>query len=195
MTELELETPRLTLRRFVPEDAPFVVTLLNDAAFLRFIGDRGVRTPDDALGWIANGPAASYARHGHGLYLVSRRDDGVPIGICGVLRRDNLPDPDLGFAFLPEFRSQGYGLAAATAALRQAREALGIGRIAAVVSPDNVASIGLLRKLGFVHEGMVRMAEDEAEIELHVNQPGVASESGEPSLAAGPIAPPRGNGR
>jgi len=189
VTSFVLETPRLTMRRFVPDDAPFVVTLLNDAAFLRFIGDRGVRTPDDALGWITNGPAASYARHGHGLYLVSLRNGGTPIGICGILRRDNLADPDLGFAFLPEFRSQGYGREAATAALRQAREALGIGRIAAIVSPDNAASIGLLRKLGFVPEGMVRMSEDEPEIELHVN------ESGEPAPADGPIAPPRGNGR
>ena len=99
------------------DDAPFILGLLNDPDFLRYIGDRGVRTLDDAAAYITNGPLASYARHGFGLYLVSLGDTGVPIGISGVLRRDTLPDPDIGFAFLPGFRRQGYALEAARAVL------------------------------------------------------------------------------
>ena len=159
-----LVTPRLLLRRLTEDDAPFMLALLNDAAFLRFIGDRHVRTEDEARAYIRTGAIASYEANGYGLYLVESKEHGTPIGLCGVLRRDALPDPDLGFAFSAEHRSRGYGKEAATATLDYARRTLGLPRIAAIVSPENEISLRLLRGLGFAFERMVRMAEDEPEI-------------------------------
>src|SRR5262249_38684677 len=105
---VRLDTARLRLRDLAPADAPFILTLLNEPSFIRNIGDRGVRTLDAARAYIENGPVASYARHGFGLYLVELLASGAPIGICGILKRDALPDPDLGFAFLPAYWKQGY---------------------------------------------------------------------------------------
>ena len=118
-------------------DAPFILELVNDPDFLRHIGDRGVRTLDDAVAYIANGPLASYARHGFGLYRVSLADTAVPIGIAGILRRESLDDPDIGFAFLPAYRRQGFALEAARAVMDHAQRDLGLGRVVAIVSPDN----------------------------------------------------------
>ncbi len=159
-----VETPRLALRRLTEDDAPFMLALLNDAAFLRYIGDRNVRTEDEARAYIRTGAMASYAQHGHGLYLVTSKETGEPIGTCGILRRETLPDPDLGFAFAPEHRAKGYGREAAAAVLEYARNSLGMTRMAAIVSPDNEPSLRALTRLGFAFERMVRMKEDEPEI-------------------------------
>src|SRR5437762_5626654 len=102
-------------------DAPFMVVLLNDPAFLRYIGDKGVRAPEDAVRYIETGPLESYARFGFGLYLVEAKETGEPMGMCGLLKRDVLDHPDLGFAFLPAFRRQGVALESARAALAEAR--------------------------------------------------------------------------
>ncbi|HEU4827930.1 MAG TPA: GNAT family N-acetyltransferase [Gemmatimonadales bacterium] len=159
-----LETPRLTLRQLDEADAPFMLALLNDEAFIRFIGDRKVRTETEARAYIRSGAMASYEQHGHGLYLVASKELGEPIGTCGVLKRDALPDPDLGFAFLAGHRARGYGREAASAMLAYARRTLGMSRMAAIVSPENEPSLRLLRGLGFTFERMVRMADDEPEI-------------------------------
>jgi ribosomal-protein-alanine N-acetyltransferase len=110
-----LTTPRLALRELTETDAPFMLQLLNEPSFIRNIGDRGVRTVEDAREYITNGPQASYARFGFGLYLVELRPALTPIGICGLLKRDQLPEPDIGFAFLPAYWSQGYAKEAAAA--------------------------------------------------------------------------------
>jgi RimJ/RimL family protein N-acetyltransferase len=148
-----LETDRLRLRRMSLDDDAFIRTLLNEPSFLRYIGDRGVRTLDDARRYIADGPLASYERLGFGLYVVETRSDGAPIGICGLLKRDTLDHPDIGFAFLPRFWSQGYAYESASAVLNYGRDALGIRRVLAITSPDNEASIRLLTRLGFSYEG------------------------------------------
>ena len=161
---LVLETPRLTIRRLDEDDAPFMHALLNDAAFIRFIGDRNVRTHEEARAYIRSGPMTSYEQHGHGLYLVAAKESGEPIGTCGILRREMLPDPDLGFAFAADHRGKGYGKEAASAVLEYARSSLGMSRIAAIVSPDNEPSLRALGSLGFAFERMVRMKDDEPEI-------------------------------
>ncbi|HEX6644085.1 MAG TPA: GNAT family N-acetyltransferase [Gemmatimonadales bacterium] len=163
-----LETPRLRIRELTEEDAPFIVELLNDEAFLRFIGDRQVRTLDDARAYVRNGPLASYAAHGYGLWLVESRDTTAPAGLCGLLRRDYLEDPDIGFAFLPAFRARGYGREAAEAVLAHARSRLGVGTVAAIVSPANTASISLLEKLGFRYERPVEVPGDASGILLYM---------------------------
>jgi len=161
-----LETERLVLRRLTTDDAEFILELLNDPSFLRYIGDKGVRTRADACRYIETGPMASYERHGFGLYRVELKREGEPIGICGLLKRDALPDADLGFALLPRHRSKGYAFESASAVLAHARDTLGLERVLAITSPDNVASIGLLEDLGFRFEGMSRLAGDAPEIKV-----------------------------
>src|ERR1700694_4605728 len=129
---LVLETVRLTLRRLSLDDAGFILALLREPSFLRYIGDKGVRTRDDACRYIADGPMASYDRFGFGLYLVQRKAGGEPIGICGLLKRGWLEDVDLGFALQPRFWGEGYAFEAASAVLAHARERLGLRRIVAV---------------------------------------------------------------
>jgi RimJ/RimL family protein N-acetyltransferase len=163
-----LETPRLALHRFAPEDAPFVLTLLNDPAWLRYIGDRGIRTLEGARGYVTDGPMAMYAREGFGLWKCTLRATGEPIGMCGLIKRPSLDDVDLGFAFLPPYRKQGYGREAAQACLAYARDTVGLSRVVAVVSPDNADSIRLLADLGMRYERDIRMGtQDESEVELH----------------------------
>ena len=149
-----LETDRLILRHFNPDDAPFILALLNEPSFLRYIGDKKVRTLDDARQYISNGPIATYAQHGFGLYQVELKEAHTPIGMCGLLKREELPHPDIGFAFLPDFWNKGFAYEAATAVLTEARERLQLDRILAIVNPDNEASIRLLEKLGFNFEQM-----------------------------------------
>jgi len=162
-----LETERLILRRLADEDAGFILELLNDPGWLRFIGDKGVRTLDDARGYIRNGPAAMYARHGHGLYRVELKDGATPLGICGLIKRDTLEDVDLGFAFLPQHRALGYAREAAAAMLAYARNSLGLRRIVAITSPDNAASGRLLEHIGLHLEGLVRLAGSDSEVRLY----------------------------
>ena len=161
-----LETERLALRRLVPDDAEFMLRLLNDPDWIRFIGDRGVRSVDAARDYLANGPIAMYALQGFGLYLVELKDAALPIGICGLIKRAGLDDPDLGFAFLPQFRGQGYGFESARAVLDYGRSVLGMRRVVAITSPDNQDSIKLLQRVGFRFERMVRLADDDDEVTL-----------------------------
>ncbi|MBA2627296.1 MAG: GNAT family N-acetyltransferase [Gemmatimonadales bacterium] len=148
-----------------------MLALLNDAGFLEHIGDRGVRTIDEARDYIASGAVASYERHGFGLYLVTLPSDGsgggTAIGLCGLVKRDTLDDADLGFAFLPDWRRQGYAREAASAVVAYSRGVLRLPRLAAIVAPRNHASLRLLADLGFRYERRVRMAPDVEEIELH----------------------------
>lgn len=168
---MRIDTPRLALTGLSEADAEFIRGLLNEPSFLRWIGDRGVRTVEDAKRYIREGPAAMYARHGYGLLRVGLKPEGTPIGICGVLKRDALPDPDLGFSLLPAWWSQGYAFEAAQAALQDARDRLGLGRIVAITSPGNEASIRLLAKLGFRFECMMRLQEDAGEVRLFASEP------------------------
>ncbi len=161
-----LETERLTLRRLCEADAAFILKLLNEPSFLQYIGDKGVRTLNDARSYILAGPMEMYARLGFGLYLVQAKADGCSMGICGLIKRDTLPDVDIGFAFLPEFWGNGYAYEAAAAALNYGRDALGFKRIVAITSPDNEASGRLLKKLGLQFERMIRLSEGAAEIRL-----------------------------
>ena len=161
-----LETPRLELRRFSAEDAAFILELLNDPSFLRYIGDKGVRNTADACEYIRSGPEASYERFGFGLYLVALKESGEKIGMCGLLKRETLEDVDVGFAFLPCFWAKGYAIESASAVLAHARDDFGLDRVVAITSPDNVASIKLLEKLGFRFERMARLSADAPEVKL-----------------------------
>jgi RimJ/RimL family protein N-acetyltransferase len=152
-----IATARLFLRQLTADDAEFILELLNEPPFLQNIGDRGVRTPADATLYILNGPVASYEKHGFGLYLVELKDSHVPIGICGLLKRDFLDHADIGFAFLQRFWSQGYAYEAASAVMEHSRNVLGLMRILAVTAPGNASSIRLLGKIGLRFDKMIAM--------------------------------------
>jgi len=154
-----IRTPRLRLRWFEPAaeaDQDFVITLVNDPAWIANIGKRDVGTREQAEAYLRDGPRAMCEKLGFGLYLVESADGGIPLGMCGLIKRDHLPDVDLGFAFLPAWRGQGLAREAAEAVLRWAREHLGLARIVAIVTPGNEPSLGLLRRLGFVDEGTIQ---------------------------------------
>jgi len=165
-----LETERLRLRGLTLDDAPFVLKLLNEPSWLRFIGDRGIRTLEGAQGYIRDVPLASYARHGFGLLAVELKADGAALGMCGLLKRDTLEDVDIGFAFFPEHWGRGYAKEAAAAVLAHARTTLGLQRIAAIVDPTNASSIKLLERLGFRYERPIRMSPEAAEISLYLSR-------------------------
>ena len=160
-----LRTERLELRELVLEDDEFILRLLNEQGFLHFIGDKGVRTLADAREYLSKGPIDSYRRHGFGLYLTSLRGGG-PIGICGLVKRDSLPDVDVGFAFLEQYWSKGYAAESAAAVLAWAREHLRLSRIIAITAPDNAGSIAVLRKIGLRFERMVKLTGDSQELRL-----------------------------
>ncbi|HKW51624.1 MAG TPA: GNAT family N-acetyltransferase [Candidatus Eisenbacteria bacterium] len=162
-----LETQRLIVRRFSLEDAAFALELVNDPAWLQFIGDRNVRTLEDARGYLRKGALDMYERVGFGMYVVTLKRSGEPIGTCGLIKRESLDDVDIGFAFLPQFRGHGYALESATAVLDHGRRSLGMKRIVAIVSPGNSRSIAILEKIGLTFERMLKLPGDEEEISLY----------------------------
>ncbi len=160
-------TQRLRLREFTLQDAAFVIELLNEPDWLRFIGDRGVRTLDDAKCYLREGPLASYASNGFGHWVVERRADGELLGMCGLIRRPTLEHVDVGFAFLARHRGQGYATEAARATLQHGFAVLGLARIDAITTPDNTASQRVLERAGLRREVARRLGESREELALY----------------------------
>jgi RimJ/RimL family protein N-acetyltransferase len=163
-----LETERLVLRWLSTDDAAFILELVNEPSWLKYIGDKGVKTLQDAENYIRKGPVEMYRRLGFGLYLVEIRESNEPIGICGLIKRETLEDVDLGFAFLPKFWGKHYAVESATAAMSYGKNVLGIARIAAITSQDNRPSEQLLEKLGFRFERNVRLSTSDDELKLYM---------------------------
>lgn len=163
-----LETERLRLREFVPEDAAFILELVNEPDWLRFIGDRGIRDLEAARRYIADGPRAMQARLGFSLWCVESRQDGRPLGMCGLIKRDTLEHVDIGFAFLARHRGRGYAREAAAATLQHART-LGLGRLAAITDPANLRSIRLLEMLGFEAAGQRQLTPETPAVSLFLH--------------------------
>jgi ribosomal-protein-alanine N-acetyltransferase len=159
--KLITETERLVIREIEESDAPFMNELLNSPGFLKYIGDRGVRSDEDARAFIRDRYRKSYTDNGYGLYAVLLKADSTLIGMCGFVRRDSLPGPDLGFAFLPGFEGNGFGTESSRAMLAYGRETLNFERVYAITTLDNRASISLLEKLGFQFEKTVESPEGE----------------------------------
>ena len=165
------ETDRLVLRKLVTQDAAFILELVNGAAFLQFIGDKSVRTLDDARDYILKGAVDSYERFGFGLYLCELKETKTPIGMCGLIKRDGLDDVDIGFAFLPEFWGKGYCYEAASSVLAIGRNTYGLDRIVAITSVDNDRSIRVLEKLGMRFERMITLPDSASEVRLFAAPP------------------------
>ena len=171
-----ISTARLTIRLLTLGDAAFIVALLNDPDWLRFIGDKAVQTLDDARRYLAEGPLAMYELHGFGLFAVERNSDRLTIGTCGLIGRDGLDDVDIGYAFLPEARGQGFALEAAHAVLEHGLRTISINRIVAITDPDNAASTRVLERIGMRFERHLHMKDGANYVALY-------------AIEAGPVAP------
>ena len=163
----ELETERLSLRRLVRDDAVFILRLLNEPSWLEFVGDKNVYTLNDAKKYIELAPLTMYQQYGYGLFLVIDKNSGKPMGLCGLMKRDNLEDADLGYAFLPEFWSQGFALEAVKGILEYARNTHHLSRILALSKSSNASSIKLLKKVGFIFERDLKLLEDEENLQIY----------------------------
>jgi RimJ/RimL family protein N-acetyltransferase len=160
------ETTRLNLRQLQLSDASFVLELVNEPAWLRFIGDRGVKTLKDARRYLQDGPLASYEHFGFGLYAVELRADAIPIGMCGLLKRETLEDIDIGFALLERHWGRGYALESAAAVMELAKDRFALKRVVAITTTDNRSSAALLEKIGMHFDRMIRMPNDDEELRL-----------------------------
>ena len=156
-----LETNRLILREVTLDDGQFIFDLLNTPKFKKYIGDRGVNSLEESREFIDTKYRQSYIDHGYGLYAIETKDDGKSVGVCGFVRRDSLPGPDIGFAFLPEFEGKGYGFESAKAVMDFGRDTLGFTNLFAITSQDNEVSGKLLAKLGFTFGELISMPNGE----------------------------------
>jgi GNAT superfamily N-acetyltransferase len=161
-----ITSARLTLRHLGMADASFILDLLNQETFIRHIGDKGVRNLGDACDYLANGPVASYRRFGFGLYLASLRAGDIPIGICGLVKRESLADVDVGFAFLPQYCGRGLATEAAAAVLDYGHSVLGLERIVGITGLENHASIAVLQKIGLRFERVITLGDEGGEVKL-----------------------------
>lgn len=167
-----IETDRLILRHFTTADAPFILELLNDPSFIQNIGDRNVRTIADAESYITKGPVSSYEKNGFGLELVTLKETGESIGMCGLIKRETLEDVDIGYAFLPKFWSKGYGVESALGVLKYGQKVKGLKRIVAITLEENKGSVRVLERIGLKFEKMVKLEGDNEELMLFaINTP------------------------
>ena len=160
------ETERLILREIVESDAAFIVELLNSPSFIKYIGNRNIRSVAEARGAIENVYRKSYAENNFGLYIVELKESDAAIGFCGFVKRDFLPEADIGFAFLPQFEKKGHGFESAAALLKYGREKLNFGRVLAITTPNNENSVKLLEKLGFVFENLIEVPPNNEKLKL-----------------------------
>jgi ribosomal-protein-alanine N-acetyltransferase len=162
-----LETERLRMSEFTFDDTDFIIQLLNSPGWIKYIGDRNVKTTEDAKLYLQAGPMKSYALHGFGLYRIDLKFENKSIGMCGLLKRDTLEFPDIGFAFLQDYEGKGYAREASDTIVKYARERLRLKTLLAITLPDNVKSIRLLSALGFAVVGRITMPGDEKMLQLY----------------------------
>ncbi len=161
------ETARLVLRRFTLDDAEFVMELVNEPGWLRYIGDRNVHRLEQARGFIEQRLLGPYERLGFGFYRVERKEDGVPVGLSGLVKREGLDDVDIGFGQLARFSGRGYAHEAALEVVRMAAGDLKLSRLVAITQPDNAGSIALLLRLGMSFERTVRLPGEQVDLSLY----------------------------
>lgn len=166
-----LETDRLQLCKITPNDVEFIFELLNTPTWLQYIGDKGIKTLADARDYIITGPMASYNKHDFGLWLVKLKQEQIPIGMCGLIKRDYLENVDIGFALLPQYTGKGYAYEAAKATLDYAQTNLALKKIVAFTNTDNEHSISLLKKIGLSFDKMITIPNDSKELMLFSTSP------------------------
>lgn len=149
-----LKTERLILREFNINDTTFIIELLNSEGWLKYIGDRNIKNEEQAKNYLINGPLKSYEENGFGLSLVALKETQKPIGMCGLIKRSYLTNPDIGFAFLPSYSSKGYGSEIASAVLSYAKNKLKMNTVDAITLPTNTYSIKLIEKIGMTYHSI-----------------------------------------
>lgn len=159
-----LETNRLSLREFDLNDSEFIINLVNAPNWLKFIGNKSIKTTEDAISYLENGPIKSYMENGFGLWLTQLKDSNVPIGMCGLINRETLENVDIGFAILPEYCGSGYGFEMANATMNYAKNSLGLEKIVAITDSSNIASINLLNKIGLYFEKTLKLSDTDSVI-------------------------------
>jgi RimJ/RimL family protein N-acetyltransferase len=166
-TDFALKTRRLSLRRITLADAELMLGIWNDPAFIEYVGDRGIRSVEQAHETLQQGAFKLYAQYGYGPYRVALAVDDTEIGICGLFRREGFDEPDIGYSILPAYCGRGYAFEAASAVLDYARTTLGLTRVTAFIAPTNTPSIGLAGKLGLRYERMARLPGEDADVGLY----------------------------
>lgn len=161
-----LETERLVLREFMLSDADFIIQLLNTKTWIKYIGDRNIKSIAAAENYLLNGAIKSYKENGFGLYMVELKISKTPIGMCGIIKRDSLEFPDIGFALLPNYEGKGYAFEMAKAMLVYAKETLMLPDILAITLPSNKSSIKLLEKIGLKFKRLISFPDDKEELML-----------------------------
>ena len=164
-----LETARLVLREFTLDDTNFIIELVNTPGWIKFIGDRNIRTEEQAKLYLQNGPLKSYDQNGFGLSMVELKNEKIPIGMCGIIRRDNLANPDIGFAFLPEYTGKGFAFEIANATMKYAKDILKLPVIFAITVSHNSSSIKLLKKIGLKFIQPIHFPDNPEELMLYSN--------------------------
>lgn len=162
-----LETERLVLSELSVNDAPFFYALVNDAAWIEFIGDRDVKTLADAENYLSTKIIPSYKINGFGFYLVSSKNKNESMGISGLVDREGLEHIDVGYAFLPEFRGKGYAYEATKSVLSYAKNSLQIDPVVAITNVDNIKSCLLLERLGLKFDKIIQLLDDPVKCKLY----------------------------
>ncbi len=152
-----ITTDRLVLREFDLEDASFILELVNDQGWLENIGDKNVHSIEDAEQYLLSGPIRSYQENGYGLYMVELKLTNIAVGMCGLVKRDCFKSPDVGFAFVPEYRGLGFASEAGRSVLKYAKSQLSLNRVIGVTSMNNVGSMKALEKMGMQYDSLVSM--------------------------------------
>ncbi len=165
-----IDTKRLTLRLLQPSDAQMILSLFNDELIIKNIGDKGIRTLDDALKYIQNGPIKMQTDLGFSLYCCQKKSDKQIIGLSGLLKRDGLTHPEIGFSFFAQYRGLGYGKETVNAILGYAKKQLNLKVVQAITNQDNFVSIGLLKQSGFSFNGLIKLDICENELKLFEKQ-------------------------
>lgn len=168
---IPFNTPRLQLRWMTPDDAQFIMALLDSPGWKQYINDRNIDTIIKAEAYLQSTIIPSYEKLGFGFYLIERLADHEALGLCGLVKRSGLEDIDIGYALLPQYEGQGYAAEAALATIEYGFNVHSLKRIVAICTQDNLRSIALLKKLGMDHEKMIRLPDDDTELMLFgINQ-------------------------
>jgi RimJ/RimL family protein N-acetyltransferase len=162
-----IETERLNLKLLSENDASFILELVNTPLWLQWIGSRNVNNKEDAVRYLVQGPLKSYADFGYGLFLVELKSLNIPIGLCGLVKRNELDGPDLGFAFLPSYIEKGFGFEIAKATLDYVKEKFRLEKIYAVSLAENKRSIHLLSKLSFTYISSISLPSSTEPLSLY----------------------------
>ncbi|MBA6413498.1 GNAT family N-acetyltransferase [Parahaliea sp. F7430] len=165
-----IKTPRLLIESLTLADADFILSMLNDPDFVANVADRGIRSLEQARQYIADGPLRSYRELGFGMYILRKRSTRESIGVCGLFKRAELKDVDIGYGLLPAARGQGLALEAAQGVYDYATSELGLTRLVAIVAPTNAPSIKLLEKLGLRYESEIQLASSDKPVLLYAWQ-------------------------